>query len=170
MPEKLLVGLGNPGLKYKYTRHNVGFILLDAIAKDAKVSWKESTKFQCRYTLVGDLAMLKPQTFMNHSGDSVAKYCSFYKISPENLYIIHDELDFDFLKIKKQKGSSSAGHNGVEDIIEKLGTKDFWRVRVGIGKPKNNSTDASAWVLSNFTQAEIEALLKLKDTVKELVC
>lgn len=168
--KKLIVGLGNPGVKYKFSRHNLGFIVVDAIASSLGVKkWKDSVRFNAKFCVQDDIAFLKPQEFMNNSGSSVAKFLKYYDISPKNLFIIHDDLDLPFLTIKKQLEAGSAGHNGVEDIIEKLGTKDFWRIRVGIGRPEGSKIDISDWVLSNFAKHDIEQLERLSDEIHKSI-
>lgn len=157
---KLIVGLGNPGDKYKNNRHNVGFILLDEFVSKHGKSFENSTKMNSLITQVNDLHICKPQKYMNNSGDSVLKMSKFYKISPDNIYVIHDDLDLEFGVIKVQFGRGSAGHNGVQDIIEKLGTKDFWRVRIGIGRPSDN-TPIEDYVLKDFTLEQIAWLREL---------
>ena len=159
--KKLIVGLGNPGIKYRFSRHNLGFIVVDAIVGTLGIKkWKESTRFASKFCVQDEIAFLKPQDFMNNSGSSVAKFLKYYDIVPKNLYIIHDDLDLPFLTIKKQIEAGSAGHNGVEDIIEKVGTKEFWRIRVGIGRPENLKVDVTDWVLSNFSKNEIDLITK----------
>lgn len=159
--KKLIVGLGNPGVKYKLSRHNLGFIVVDAIVSDLGVKkWKESTRFAAKYCIQDDVFFLKPQGFMNNSGSSVEKFLKYYDISAKNLYVIHDDIDLPFLTIKKQIEAGSAGHNGVEDIIEKIGTKEFWRMRVGVGRPENSKLDISDWVLSNFSSGDVELIIK----------
>jgi PTH1 family peptidyl-tRNA hydrolase len=167
--EKIIVGLGNPGAKYKYNRHNLGFIILDKIVADLPKRWKIDEKIGSKVCTYDGVGFLKPDNFMNDSGAPVLKFLKYYKVTAENLYVIHDDLDLPFLTIKKQRGASSAGHNGVEDIIEKLGTKDFWRIRVGIGRPDNQKIDTSDWVLSNFSKKELEALNESTDEIKTLV-
>ncbi len=173
--KKLIVGLGNPGTKYKYTRHNTGFIVVDSIAADyGAKKWIESAKFDAKYIKLtlenGDIVfLLKPQAFMNESGKSVQSFVKYNDIPTENIAIIHDDLDLPLLEIKKQKEAGSAGHNGVENIIQKMGTKDFWRIRIGIGRPKNKNVDISDWVLSNFSSEELNDLLKKVENIKELI-
>lgn len=158
---KLIVGLGNPGKEYENTRHNVGFILLDKLAVSKDVKFKEISKLNCIITQIDDYYLCKPTTFMNKSGDAVSKVSNFYKILPKDIIVVHDDLDLEFGVVKKQFGRGSAGHNGVEDIIQKLGTKDFWRIRVGIGKPSNRMS-TSDYVLNNFTYEEISKLRELE--------
>jgi len=157
---KLIVGLGNPGEKYKNNRHNVGFILVDEFVSKNGKSFNHSTKKNSLITQVNDLHICKPQNYMNNSGDSVLKMSKFYKISPENIYIIHDDLDLEFGVVKVQFGRGSAGHNGVQDIMNKLGTKDFWRIRVGIGRPTDN-TPTEDFVLKDLSNEQIVWLREL---------
>ena len=158
---KLIVGLGNPGKEYENTRHNAGFILLDKLASLHKVVFKEFSKANCLLTQIPGFYLCKPMTFMNNSGDAVSKLSNFYKIFPKDIIVVHDDLDLEFGVVKKQFGRGSAGHNGVEDIIQKLGTKDFWRIRIGIGKPANGMS-TSDYVLNNFTGEEISKLRELE--------
>lgn len=158
---KIIVGLGNPGKEHEKSRHNTGFILLDKFAEEKALKWKKSSKFESEIAeFEGDI-LVKPQTFMNNSGDAVVKLMNFYKINPEDLIVIHDDVDLDLGSIKKQKGKNAAGHHGVEDIMEKLGTKDFWRIRVGIGKPENRNIPVDKWVLQDFGEEELEQVRSL---------
>lgn len=142
----LIVGLGNPGKKYEKTRHNVGFRVVDELAK-------QKTR---------EFIIAKPQTFMNNSGKAIKALLNFYKTEPENLWVIHDDIDLPLGKFKISKGRGSAGHKGVQSIINELKTKDFWRVRIGIcpkaGKPK----EVEKFVLQNFTKQE-------EKTIKEVI-
>jgi len=165
---KIIVGLGNPGNKYKKYRHNTGFILLDKLAEERGLKWKKSSKFESDVAECADFILVKPQTFMNNSGDAVSKIMNFYKISPDDLVVIHDDVDLKFGDIKKQKGKNPAGHHGVEDIMEKIGTKEFWRIRVGIGKPENKQIPVDVWVLQNLEDNELKDVenLNLKDIIE----
>lgn len=139
----LIVGLGNPGIKYQKTWHNIGFRAVDEIPKR------------------NNLVMAKPQSFMNNSGKTVKVLIKHYKLNPENLIIIHDDIDLPLGKFKIQKNRGSAGHKGVQSIIKELGTKNFWRIRIGIcpqkGKPKN----IEKFVLKKITKEE--------KTIKEII-
>lgn len=157
---KLIIGLGNPGKKYQENRHNIGYILLDKFAEDNKVKFSESQKMGSLITQVGTLYLCKPNNFMNNSGDAVSKMSTFYKISPEDILVIHDDLDLEFGTIKLQRDKSAAGHNGVQDIINKLGTKNFWRLRIGIGRP-SDQTPIDQYVLNNLSSGQIEWLRKI---------
>lgn len=139
MGTKLIVGLGNPGAEYEDTRHNAGFWWIDAIAREHGVSLSHENKFlgiSGRLKHQGNEAwLLKPMTFMNRSGQSVAALARFYRIPPEQILIVHDELDLPPGTAKLKKGGGHGGHNGLKDIAAHLGSTDFWRLRLGIGHP-----------------------------------
>jgi len=158
---KLIVGLGNPEEKYKNNRHNVGFMLVDAFATKLGINWSTSSKLNSLVAVSGDLVLAKPQTFMNKSGTSVSKVKNFYKVEPSNIFVVHDDLDLELGVVKKQFGAGSAGHHGVEDIIEKLGTKEFWRIRIGIGRPQSEYNDPTAYVLQDFSSGELAQIQKI---------
>jgi len=135
---KLLVGLGNPGDKYEATRHNAGFWWVDQLVASSNSKLALDTKF---FGMAGKLAptadtwLLKPTTYMNASGKAVAALANYYKITPEQILVIHDELDLNPGTVKLKKGGGHGGHNGLKDIAAALGTPDFWRLRLGIGHP-----------------------------------
>lgn len=156
---KLVVGLGNPGEKHSKQRHNVGFIVLDQFAKGNELSWESNSKLKSEIIKVKDTVFVKPQTFMNNSGDAVFLVSNFYKISPEDITVVHDDVDLPFGEIKKQFNVGPAGHHGVEDIILKLGTKEFNRIRVGIGRPGNTSIPVDEYVLMDFNSSEVLKIL-----------
>ena len=133
---RLIVGLGNPGPEYEATRHNVGFWFVDRLADTLKVSLAPQAKFYGKAARAGDLWLLQPSTFMNRSGQAVAALANFYKISPAEILVIHDELDLPPGGIRLKQGGGNGGHNGLKDIQAKLGTPDFWRLRLGIGHPR----------------------------------
>jgi len=141
MEIQLIVGLGNPGAEYEKTRHNAGFWWVDAIAADKRATWKKETKFSgwtSKVTEGGEeFALLKPATYMNESGRSVGAFLRFYKLEPTAMLVVHDELDMPPGTVKLKRGGGTGGHNGLEDLSEVLGTKDFWRLRIGIGHPGN---------------------------------
>ncbi len=147
---KLFVGLGNPGPQYQATRHNAGFWWLDAVALDLKVTLMPDRAYQAlvaRTTINGQpLWLLKPQAFMNLSGLPVAALARFFKILPHEILIAHDELDIVPGQLKLKRGGSHAGHNGLRDIHEHLGSDDYWRLRLGIGHP-GVKAEVINWVL-----------------------
>ncbi len=135
---ELVVGLGNPGPKYEETRHNAGFWFLDTLASRYNASFRPEKRFfgdYCKVRISGrDIHLLKPTTFMNRSGQSIAAAANYYKIKPENILVIHDELDLPPGVIRIKRGGGHGGHHGLRDTIAQIG-KDFWRVRLGIGHP-----------------------------------
>jgi len=136
---KLVVGLGNPGRKYQSTRHNAGFWWVERLADGARVSLRLEGKFQGHVGKLapphGDAWLLLPETFMNHSGRAVAALAGFYKIAAGDVLVVHDELDLPPGTVRLKKGGGAGGHNGVADVVAQLGTRDFWRLRIGIGHP-----------------------------------
>jgi peptidyl-tRNA hydrolase, PTH1 family len=161
----LFVGLGNPGAEYARHRHNVGFMALDAIAdKHGFSQWREKSKgHYAEGRLGGDkVFLLKPQTYMNLSGEAIQPLAAFYKIPPEHIFIFHDELDLGEGVIKTKIGGGTAGHNGLKSTSKMLGTDNYYRVRIGIGHPGDKSR-VTGHVLGNFTQDDqiwLETLLK----------
>ena len=133
---RLIVGLGNPGPEYEATRHNVGFWFVDQLADKLKVSLAPQGKFYGRAGRAGELWLLQPTTFMNRSGQAVAALANFYKIAPDEILVVHDELDLPPGGIRLKQGGGNGGHNGLKDIQARLGTPDFWRLRLGIGHPR----------------------------------
>ena len=174
---KLIVGLGNPGKDYENTRHNIGFRVLDEIAKEKNLNFKLSKKFQAEIALdkTGEeVIYAKPQTFMNNSGISVRSLFDFYKLSPQNVIIVHDDKDIPLGEIKTQTNRGDAGHNGVKSIIEHLGTKDFTRIRIGIAPTNEDIKETADYVLSKFQAEEknivqekiVESIKKIEATIK----
>ncbi|MBI4067266.1 aminoacyl-tRNA hydrolase [Candidatus Gottesmanbacteria bacterium] len=146
---RLIVGLGNPGEKFQYTRHNIGFMVVERLVKNklsllpSLKAWKKDEKFNCEVCKLpaspsgrDDLLVIKPSTYMNLSGMSVAKMAQFYKINTPDVWVVHDDIDLPLGKIRIRKGGASAGHHGIESIIKYLGSSDFMRFRLGIGKGK----------------------------------
>ena len=157
---KLFVGLGNPGDKYSSTRHNAGFWWIDFVVLNHRLSLKKSTKFFGAHTSTnsnGEIYFLQPYTFMNDSGKAVQAFTNFYKIKPEEILVIHDELDIEPGKIKLKLGGGHGGHNGLKDIIQSLGSKNFWRLRVGIGHPGDKNL-VSAYVLKKPMKNEFSLI------------
>jgi PTH1 family peptidyl-tRNA hydrolase len=152
---KLIVGLGNPGRNYAGNRHNVGFMVVDELASRARASW--SSKFKGEYARIDlgreSAVLLKPQTFMNLSGESVGAAAQFYQVAIEDIFVVHDELDVPYGELRAKLGGGHAGHNGLRSIFQHVAPKgDFPRLRFGIGRPKHG--EVSAWVLSNFSSDE----------------
>ncbi len=136
---RLIVGLGNPGPQYEATRHNVGFWFVDALASGHGEVFRAEARFfgaLCRLTVGGaDLRLLRPSTYMNRSGQSVAAVSRYFDIPPEQMLVAHDELDLPAGTLRLKQGGGHAGHNGLRDIIDALGSRDFWRLRIGIDHP-----------------------------------
>lgn len=155
----LIVGLGNIGTKYKRTRHNVGFFVIDEMTKNLSSTSINKSKFQANVIKIDQNLFVKPNTYMNNSGLSVLEIKNYYKINIQNIIIIHDDLDLAFGTVKFKLAGSNGGHNGLRSIDEHIG-KDYIRVRIGIGKPKLK-TDIINYVLSNFSKDEFLSLIHI---------
>ncbi|MDO9053782.1 MAG: aminoacyl-tRNA hydrolase [Gallionella sp.] len=174
-PIRLIVGLGNPGREYETTRHNAGFWWVDALAREENLGFKSEARFHgqaVRGQLHGhEVWLLKPQTFMNLSGRAVAAMAQFYKITPAEILVVHDELDLQPGIARLKTGGGHGGHNGLKDIIAQLGTKDFWRLRLGIGHPGDRA-EVSNYVLNDPRREErelIEAAMQQAQHIAHLV-
>ena len=158
----LIVFLGNPGAQYEHTRHNAGFMAGDAMAsrKNVKITRAQFKALTGTCTIGGKKVMLlKPQTYMNLSGEAVKAAADYYKISPENIIVISDEMSLPLGSTRVRTGGSAGGHNGLKNIIACLGTDRFPRIRIGVGSPENPEYDIKDWVLSKFTGPELEKML-----------
>ena len=159
---KLIVGLGNPGRQYEMTRHNAGFLFLDRLVFESNCVWVSETRFDGLMAEVGiaggKVMLLKPGSFMNHSGQAVGKVARYYKLESEQILVVHDELDFDVGVVKLKKDGGHAGHNGLRDIIAHLGSKEFYRLRIGIGRPPAGKAVAD-YVLSSPSKNEWDLML-----------
>ena len=155
---RLLVGLGNPGADYVDTRHNAGFWLVDEIAADLGASFRFEKRYnadECKARVNGrDLFLLKPQTFMNRSGQAVAGLARYFKIKPQEIMVVHDELDLPPGTNKLKYGGGHGGHNGLRDIVNHLGSRDFFRIRVGIGHP-GDAKQVINYVLRKPSQSDL---------------
>ena len=169
---KLVVGLGNPGKQYEATKHNIGFMVIDAIADSAShTPWREEQKAEvCSINVAGEKVLLvKPQTFMNASGESVGPLMRYYKINPSDVYCIYDDMDLPVGKLRIRPNGSSGGHNGIKSLISHIGTENFPRFRVGIGRPLPQWTVIDH-VLAPFSEENQEKVQKgIKDTVKAVL-
>jgi PTH1 family peptidyl-tRNA hydrolase len=168
---RLVVGLGNPGVRYAKNRHNIGFVAIDAIARRYGFpAFRDRFKGELSEGVIGGARrlLLKPQTFMNASGEAALAAASFYKIPPSEIVVIHDEIDLRPGKLRVKRGGGSAGHNGLRSIDALLGT-DYWRVRIGVGHPGAKEL-VQPYVLQNFTAEEIsEWAGPLIDAVAETI-
>ncbi len=161
--DALVVGLGNPGPEYARTRHNLGFMVTDRLAEGWSASWRSKFSGRVAEARDGDLrvALLQPLTFMNVSGRSVAAAIRFYKLAPDALVVVHDEIDLEVGDVRAKWGGGLAGHNGLRSLRESLGTADFARVRIGVGRPERGDRRPVAdWVLTPFpADVDVEALV-----------
>ncbi len=172
---KLIVGLGNPGIQYENTRHNIGFMVLDKLEKElvrgTAPPWQKDEKKNVLTVRIGDLLLVKPQTFVNKSGFAVRALMDFYKLTPADIWVIHDDIDLPLGKIKIREKGGSAGHNGVISIIEHVGSDAFVRFRLGIGRgvdttglsenKNKHHRSVISFVLSRFRQSEAGELKHL---------
>ncbi|RXG65892.1 aminoacyl-tRNA hydrolase [Candidatus Atribacteria bacterium 1244-E10-H5-B2] len=164
---KIVVGLGNPGLKYEFTRHNIGFRIVDSLAQDIEVEFK---KVKSYYSLISrgminnhKVMLIKPQTFMNLSGRAVSKVVSYYKMPLQDLLIVYDDLNLELSQVRIRKKGSAGGHKGIESIMQYLNSEEIPRLRIGIGNPSVNfNYDCMSYVLSNFNNDE-------KDKIGEVI-
>jgi PTH1 family peptidyl-tRNA hydrolase len=157
---KIIVGLGNPGQKYRNNRHNIGFKIIDELSRQGNALFKRSFILKSLIAKAkikeNEIVLIKPVTFMNNSGLCVKKALAHYKAHKDNLLIVYDDADLPFGVLRLRKGGSSAGHNGMASIIDNLGSEEINRLRVGIGKPENK--DLIGYVLSDFSQDESKEL------------
>jgi len=177
---KCIVGLGNPGEKYQFNRHNVGFMVVDELARQISNSpilqFSNNSKFKSEIIQTKEYILAKPQTFMNDSGVAVSAICRFYKIKNEDLYIIHDDLDIEIGNYKIQHGKGPKVHNGLSSVEEKLGTDKFWNVRIGVENREvrgNSGIPGVVYSLQNFSPEEREIIdgvrVKVVDELKAVV-
>jgi PTH1 family peptidyl-tRNA hydrolase len=164
---KLIVGLGNPGKKYELTRHNVGFLFLDYLANELSLDWSEHKKTNSLLAKSADYILVKPQTFMNLSGQTVVAALNFFKLNKEDLIIVHDDIDIDLGKIKNTSSSRAAGNNGVQSIIDQLGSQDFYRLRVGIRTPERLLIPTEKFVLERFKKDELAIIKQQLPQIKK---
>lgn len=170
----VVVGLGNPGSRFSSTRHNVGFMALDHLAKKLDVSFRGKFQAEIGEALIaGDKALLvKPQTFMNLSGRSVREVLNWYKLTPENLIVIYDDMDLPLGKIRLRPQGGAGGHNGIKSIIGELGTESFNRVKIGIGRPPEG-WDPADYVLSDLRSNDVrdlaEVLVMVEGAVNSII-
>ncbi len=157
---KLIVGLGNPGNQYKHTRHNIGFMAIDCYLQSLDLEFIVQTKFKSHFLKIDNAIFIKPQTYMNLSGESVTKIVNYFNI--KDILVIHDDLDLNFGNIKIKFGGNSGGHNGLKSI-DKYITNQYTRLRVGIGHPRNidDKICVSDYVLQNFNNIELEQLKQI---------
>lgn len=169
---KLIVGLGNPGSKYQETKHNVGFMTVDKIVKSLNISFTENKVFKAEEAntfINGEkVYFIKPTTFMNASGLAVRAFLAYYNLTPNDLLVIYDDLDMEVGKIRFRQKGSAGGHNGIKSIIKELGTQEFDRVKIGIGRPQAKMSVVHH-VLGKFDKDDYITILKTIDKVDEAV-
>ncbi|MBW3198494.1 aminoacyl-tRNA hydrolase [Marinobacter nauticus] len=168
----MVVGLGNPGADYENTRHNAGALFVEALAREAGQTLRSEKKYHGLYARIQwqglDLHLLNPSTFMNRSGTAIKALADFFKISPEQILVAHDELDLPPGTAKLKKGGGHGGHNGLRDTIAHLGTNDFQRLRLGIGHP-GDSRKVTGFVLGRLGKQETEQLTAVFDEVMRIL-
>ena len=170
--EYIIAGLGNPGAKYEFTRHNIGFMFVDywANKESKKISKLKYKSLISEVTISGHKCLImKPQTYMNNSGEAIREAADFYKIPPEKVIVIYDDISFDVGKIRIRRKGSAGGHNGIKSIIQHLGSDNFPRIKIGAGKKPENGFDQVDWVLSHFSKDELETLRKSAEKVCEVL-
>lgn len=172
MSNWIIAGLGNPGSQYEHTRHNVGYWWLDQLANELGQSFKTESRFNGQLiqftTPEHKIWLVKPLTFMNRSGQSVAALANFYKVPPENILVIHDELDLPAGVARLKRGGGHGGHNGLRDIISQLGSKEFLRCRIGIDHP-GNSKQVADYVLSKPSAVDRENIMASIDNSRRVL-
>ena len=169
----LVAGLGNPGREYEHTRHNVGWLVLDELARRHGGSWRSKFSGSLAEVRLGDakLALLKPETYMNESGRSVAAAARFFKVPVESLLVVHDDVDLEPGRLQARLGGGLAGHNGLRSIAQALGSKDFLRLRIGVGRPgRGDRRSVSDYVLAPFdVEEDVEELVSRSADAVELM-
>lgn len=154
---KCIVGLGNIGQQYEKTRHNVGFMVVDAYAQQEHLSWKTKSKLHADISLGDDIILVKPTTLMNRSGSAIQAIKQFYKIDNDDILVICDDIDRNFGELRIRQSGGDGGHNGLKDLIAHIG-EDFWRLRIGVANEHRQLNDAADFVLSNFTKDELATI------------
>lgn len=164
---KLIAGLGNIGDKYCFTRHNAGFMVLDKLALDNNFSFREENKLKCFLAKSGDIIYIKPTTFMNLSGEAVRAVMDYYKINVKDILIVYDDIALDLGRIRFRANGSDGGHNGIKSIIKHVGTKEFDRLKIGIGPQPNIPSEN--FVLQNFPKEQLEELKEILKRADEAI-
>ena len=169
----LVAGLGNPGREYERTRHNLGWLVLDELARRHGGSWRSKFSGSFAEVRLGDLrlGLLKPETYMNESGRAVGEAARFYKVEPEGLLVVHDDVDLEPGRLQARAAGGLAGHNGLRSLAQHLGSQEFERLRIGVGRPgRGDPRSVSDWVLSGFApEDDLEALVaKSADAVETI--
>jgi len=171
---KLLVGLGNPGKAYENTRHNIGWLVLNDLAKEYMAAFENKKRWKARATSIqinGErIELIKPQTFMNKSGEAVQAARGWLrKVQVENIWVVHDDADLPLGEIRIKQGGGSAGHRGVDSIAKMVGSTNFWRVRLGIGRPDNPNVPLEDYVLKKFSDSEMKEVEQIVDEARRTI-
>ena len=164
---KLIVGLGNPGKKYQFTKHNIGFMCLDHYSKENNFTLKKDNKFNGEWLRIDDYILLKPHTFMNNSGESIRKIMDYFKIEIKDVLVIYDDLDLPLANLRLREQGGNGGHNGIKSIINHIGTQEFKRVRFGIDK--NPLFETANYVLSEFSKSEMDVVKETITLTKDII-
>lgn len=171
MGVNLLIGLGNPGRKYKKTRHNIGYIVLDALVDKHGFEIK-GKKFKSRFlkeTFFGkELCFVKPETFMNVSGEAVSSFLNYFKVAPRDMLVVHDDIDLPFGKLRFAFKSGHGGHNGIRSIVDYIDTNEFYRLKIGIGRPVDGR-DPADYVLDGFSDDEKREVAEVVETALQAI-
>jgi PTH1 family peptidyl-tRNA hydrolase len=170
----LVAGLGNPGREYERTRHNAGWLVLDEVARRHGGSWRSKFSGSLSQVRLGDarVALLKPETYMNESGRSLGAAARFFKVEPEQVLVVHDDVDLETGRLQARAGGGLAGHNGLRSLAQHLGSQDFLRLRIGVGRPgRGDPRSVADWVLSPFApEDDADALVaRSADAVETIV-
>lgn len=155
---RLVVGLGNPGSKYQLTRHNVGFLVVEELARRKAATWRPEKKWNLEMAKAGNLLLIKPLTFMNASGTAVRACTDFFRFAPSETLVVLDDLSLPLGKVRIRRGGSNGGHNGLGSVLQHLGTKEVPRLRLGIGSPLRDTVD---YVLARFSAEELEVVVSM---------
>jgi len=170
---KIIAGLGNPGKQYKKNRHNLGFMAVDLLAEKHEATWQDQPRFNAQLAEINinnaKVLLVKPKTFMNKSGQAVVKVANYYKVYPNDTWLIFDDVDLDLADIRIRKEGSAGGHQGMASVIEHLGTEKISRIRIGVGDNRKTGMTSEDYVLKNFSQAEKKEIDKaLADLVQRI--
>lgn len=169
---RLIAGLGNPGQKYRENRHNLGFMVVDSFARARGISWRFSQDWSCYFAKSEEFLLVKPSVFMNRSGEAIKKAADYFKVESHDILIVYDDVDLPFGKIRLAFNGLSAGHHGIDSVIECFGV-EFGRLRVGVGHPrqlsKDKVRDVADYVLENFGESEQKELGHIIDNCNEAI-